>query len=155
MALEKDNINGVDGVTDENENPLDEEQSAHNKAADILTLRRTAKEVKRHKVIVRIISILIVILVALVAIGYAASYFYDKYGTFTVKVNKYDMINQGLSLSETPEYEKSIASLNADILYDITNISGEDIPENVDKINGAHNGENYIAYTFYLINSTF
>ena len=88
MALEKDNINGVDGVTDENENPLDEEQSAHNKAAYILTLRRTAKEVKRHKVIVRIISILIVILVALVAIGYAASYFYDKYGTFTVKVNK-------------------------------------------------------------------
>lgn len=153
MALEKDNINGIDGVTDENENPIDKEQSAHNKAADILTLRRTAKEVKRHKVIVRIISILIVILVALVAIGYAASYFYDKYGTFTVKVNKYDMINQGLSLSETPEYEKSIASLNADILYDITNISGEDIPENVDKINGAHNGENYIAYTFYLINS--
>lgn len=124
-----------------------------NKAVDILTLRRTAGEVKRHKIIVRIISILVIVLIALVAVAYAVSYFYDKYGSFTVKVNKYDMINQGLTLSETPEYDKSIATLNADILYDMTNISGEDLPDNVDKINGAHNGENYIAYTFYLINS--
>lgn len=124
-----------------------------NKAADILTLRRTAGEVKRHKVIVRIISILVIILIALVAMTYAVSYFYDKFGSFTVMVNKYDMINQGLTLSETPEYDRTISVLNADILYDMTNISGEDLPDNVDKINGTHNGENYIAYTFYLINS--
>lgn len=49
--------------------------------------------------------------------------------------------------------QKSTAVLNADILYDMTNISGLDIADNVDKINGAHNGENYIAYTFYLINA--
>ena len=124
-----------------------------NTSVDILTLRRTAGEVKRHKVITRAISILIIILVALVAAAYAVSYFYDKFGSFTVMVNKYDMVNQGLTLSETPEYDRSIATLNAGILYDMTNISGEDLPDNVDKINGAHNGGNYIAYTFYLINS--
>lgn len=123
------------------------------KTSDILTLRRTAKEARRYKVIVRILSVLLVVLVALVAIAYAVSYFFDKYGSFTVMVNKYDMINQGLTLSETPEYSKSIATLNAGILYDMTNISGEDLPDNIDKINGAHNGDNYIAYTFYLINS--
>jgi hypothetical protein len=63
------------------------------------------------------------------------------------------MINQGLTLSESPDYNKTIAVLNADIVYDMTNISGNDIPPNVDKVNGCHNGENYIAYTFYLINS--
>jgi hypothetical protein len=63
------------------------------------------------------------------------------------------MIHQGLSLSETPDYEKAIAVLNADIVYDMTNISGEDLPDNLDKVNGCHNGNNYIAYTFYLINS--
>lgn len=120
---------------------------------DILTLRRTAGEARRHKVIVRIASLAVIALVALIALAYAVSYFYEKYGSFTVRVNKYDMVNQGLTLSETPEYEKSIAVLNADIVYDITNISGLDIPENVDKINGCHNGENYIAYTFYLINA--
>ena len=63
------------------------------------------------------------------------------------------MVHQGLTLSETPEYDRSNAVLNANIIYDITNISGEDIPPNVDMINGSHNGDNYIAYTFYLINS--
>lgn len=135
------------------ERSAENDRNSRNKTVDVLTLRRTAGEVKRHKVIVRIISILLVVLIALVAIAYAVSYFYDKYGSFTVMVNKYDMINQGLSLSETPEYEKSIATLNADIIYDMTNISGKDLPDNLDKINGVHNGDNYIAYTFYLINS--
>lgn len=139
------------------EGPDEEQDSAErdprNKMTDILALRRTAKEVKRQKVVARAISVLIIILVALVAIAYAVSYFYDKFGSFTVMINKYDMINQGLTLSETPEYDRSIATLNAGILYDMTNISGEDLPQNLDMINGAHNGDNYIAYTFYLINS--
>lgn len=120
---------------------------------DIITLRRTAKEVKKYVVWVRVMSVLLIVLIALIAVGYAISYFYDKFGGFTVQVNKFDMINQGLSLSETPEYDKSIATLNADIVYDMTNISGMDLPANIDMINGAHNGEGYMAYTFYLINA--
>lgn len=123
------------------------------KVRDVLELRRSAKEVKRHAVIMRVLGLLVIILIALVAVAYAISYFYDKYGSFTVKINKYDMMRQGLTLSETPEYDQSNAVLNADIVYDMTNISGEDIPENVDMVNGSHNGESFIAYTFYLINS--
>lgn len=123
------------------------------KFKDIVELRRSAKEVKRHVVVTRMLALIAVILIALVAIAYAISYFYDKFGSFTVKVNKYDMVNQGLSLSTTPDYDRSIAELSADIVYDMTNISGEDLPENIDMINGSHNGQNYIAYTFYLINS--
>ena len=122
------------------------------KPIDVVTLRRDTKEVKRHSLFVRSIKLIIVILIALLAIAYAISYFYNEYGSFTVKVNKYDMVNQGLTLSETPNYEKSISELNADIVYDMTNISGKDLPLNVDSINGSHNGKNYIAYTFYLIN---
>lgn len=120
---------------------------------DVLELRRTAKEVKRHVVIMRVLGLLVIILIAIVAIAYAISYFYDKYGSFTVKINKYDMMRQGLTLSETPEYDRTNAVLNADIVYDMTNISGEDLPENIDMVNGSHNGESYIAYTFYLINA--
>ncbi len=123
------------------------------KIRDVLELRRTAKEVKHHVVLMRIMSLLLIILIAIVAIAYAFSYFYDKFGSFTVKISKYDMLQQGLTLSETPEYDKANAQLNADIVYDMTNISGEDLPANVDMINGSHNGDSYIAYTFYLINS--
>ena len=121
------------------------------RVVDTLALRRTAKEAKRYVVLMRLLKILAIILIAIVAAAYAVSYFYDKYGSFTVKISKYDMIDQGLTLSETPDYTTSNSRLNADILYDMTNISGEDLPDNIDKINGSHNGEGYIAYTFYLI----
>lgn len=123
------------------------------KLRDVLELRRTAKEVKRYAVIMRIMGLLAAFLIAIVAIAYAISYFYDKFGSFTVRVSKYDMLNQGLSLSETPDYINTNAVLDADIVYDMTNISGNDLPLNLDNVNGSHNGENYIAYTFYLINS--
>ncbi len=129
------------------------QEARPDKTVDVLALRRSAKEVKRYAIITRVLALLIIILVAIIAIAYAISYFYDKYGSFTVKINKYDMMRQGLTLSETPEYEKTVSSLNADIIYDMTNISGEDLPDNIDMINGSHNGESYIAYTFYLINS--
>ncbi len=120
---------------------------------DVLELRRTAKETKRYIVIMRVLGLLAIILAAIVAVAYAISYFYDKFGSFTVRINKYDMVRQGLTLSETPDYEIANARLDANTVHDMTNISGKDLPENIDSINGSHNGESYIAYTFYLINS--
>ena len=125
------------------------------KQSNVVKLRRTAGETKRYAVIMRVLGLLAVILTVIVAVVYAAAYFYNKYGSFTVKVNKYDMVNQGLSLSETPDFDHTISVLNAGIVYDMTNISGKDLPENIDMINGSHNGENYIAYTFYLIKQEF
>lgn len=126
---------------------------AETRVIDVLELRRTAKETKRHVVVMRVLGLLVILLVAVIAIAYAISYFHDKYGSFTVKINKYDMMRQGLTLSEVPEYDKTNSVLNANIVYDMTNISGEDLPDNLDMINGSHNGESYIAYTFYLINA--
>ncbi len=123
------------------------------KLKDIVGLRRSASEAKRYVLITRIIGLLIIILVVIVAVAYAISYFYDKFGSFTVRVNKYDMVNQGLCLSETPDYDRKVSVLNANTVYDMTNISANDLPENIDMVNGSHNGKNYIAYTFYLINS--
>ena len=120
---------------------------------DVLELRRTAKETKRYKILIRILALITLILIMVVAAAYAISYFYSKFGSFTVRIDKYDMVKQGLTLSETPDYDISQSVLNADIVYNMTNISGMDIPANVDQINGAHNSDNYIAYTFYLINS--
>lgn len=122
------------------------------KIKDIAQLRRTAKQVKKHVLVTRILGLLVIILIAIISVTYVISYFYDKFGSFTVKVSKYDMVNQGLTLSETPEYDHTVSLLKADITYEMTNISGNDLPANIDMINGSHNGKNYIAYTFYLIN---
>ena len=74
------------------------DQERSEKLRDVATLRRTAKEVKKHVLLTRVISLLVVILIGLISIAYAVAYFYDKFGSFTVRVNKYDMVNQGLML---------------------------------------------------------
>lgn len=135
---------------EENPQPLEKHETD---MTDILTLRRGADEVKKYTVMRRLCAILAVVLIAIISLVYAISYFYDKFGSFTVKIDKYDMVRQGLSLSETPEFDRTTSRLNADIVYDMTNISGEDLPANIDRVNGSHNGADYIAYTFYLTNS--
>lgn len=118
-----------------------------------LTLRRTAKEAKKSAVIRRGLMIVAMFLIMVVAITYLVSYFYDKMGSFTIKVNKYDMARQGITLSETPDIDNPKSRLNADIKVDMYNISGLDLPKDLDEHDGSHNGDNYIAYTFYLANS--
>ena len=46
------------------------------KVIDVLELRRTAKEVKRHTVLMRVLGLLAIILILIVAIAYGISYFY-------------------------------------------------------------------------------
>ena len=66
------------------------------KVRDVLELRRTAKEIKRYRMLMRSIALLVVLLIIIVAVAYAISYFYDRFGAFTIRVDKYDMVRQGL-----------------------------------------------------------
>ena len=88
---------------DSAENVSDEEKQISDDIRNTLGLRRTAKETKRYKVLIRIFGLIMLLLIMIVAAAYAISYFYTKFGCFTVSVDKYDMVQQGLTLSETPE----------------------------------------------------
>ena len=116
-------------------------------------LRRTAAEVKQYRVMMRIIPIAVACATALLALVYAVTVMYSKYGSFTVTVNKFDNLKYALTLSETPDFADPIARLNCKAAKDITNIDGRSLPQDLDMINGEHNGENYVAYTFYCKNA--
>lgn len=115
-------------------------------------LARTAKEAKNYSVIKKVLITFIISSMLLLVVVYTLSALYTKYGSFTVTVNKFDATHYGLSLSETSQFETQISRLNVKAAENITNISGQDLPEDIDSINGQHNGENYLAYTFYLKN---
>lgn len=117
-----------------------------------MSLRRSAGEIKKYIIIKKAASALCILLSVITATTYLASFLYDQFGSFTVNINKYDMVKQGLTLSETPEFESPMARLNAKAAKDITNISGDRIPPDVDNINGEHNGDDYTAFTFYVKN---
>lgn len=82
-----------------------------------------------------------------------------KTGSFTVAVNRVDDLvqNQGVNsliLSDSKDFNYQTARLNAGIDKTLNNIEGSiDIPDWLDNIDGKHNGENYIAYTFYCKNN--
>ena len=116
-------------------------------------LRRTAAEVKRYRMLMRIIPIAVGCVTAALALLYAVTVLYSKYGSFTVTVNKFDNVRYALTLSETPEFSDPTARLNCKASEEITNIDGKSLPKDLDMINGEHNGKNYVAYTFYCKNA--
>ena len=118
-----------------------------------VSLRRTAEEVKRYRQYKKTVPIAIAIALLILIIGYVLSVMYMKFGAFTVAVNKFDNLDYALSLSTTPSFSYGTSRLNADIYEEITNIDGRLLPDYLDNIDGEHNGENYIAYTFYCKNA--
>lgn len=116
-------------------------------------LRRTAAEVKRYRVLIRVLPIAMSIAVVTLALVYTITTMYTKFGSFTVTVNKYDNVAHALTLSETPDFKDMTSRLNAASSQEITNISVATLPLDLDKINGSHNGDNYMAYTFYCRNA--
>lgn len=116
-------------------------------------LRRTAAEVKRYRMLMRIVPIALGCATMALALVYAVTVMYSKYGSFTVTVNKYDNVKYALTLSETPDFTDPIGRLNCKASEEITNIDGQELPKDLDMINGEHNGENYVAYTFYCKNA--
>ena len=119
----------------------------------ISVLKRTAREVRNYRTTIRILTMLLVILTVLTLIVYLVSALYKNQGSFTVHLDKYEMTQYGLSLSESREMTHMSSHLNAKISEKMTNISEKSIADNVDMIDGEHNGRDYIAYTFYLQNA--
>ena len=116
-------------------------------------IRVTAEELNKYAFRKRLFTILAIAGAVLLGTIYAISAVYMVTGSFTVNVNKYEMVKYGLSLSEYQDLSHPSSVLNAKIDQSITNIAEEDLPDNVDDIDGVHNGKNHIAYTFYLFNS--
>ena len=118
-----------------------------------VSIRRTATEIKNYRRWMRLIPIGIGVAVLVLVIGYVVSVLYMRFGAFTVMVNKFDHNEYALTLSESPNMQSYTSRLNAEIAETITNIDGsKDIPDWVDNVDGEHNGENYVAYTFYCSN---
>ena len=113
-------------------------------------LRVTAKEIRNFKVRRKIFLSLLAAVVTLTSLLYIASALHRNMGRLSVGIAKDDMARYGMTLSETRDMKHCTSRLNAEINERITNISRNDLPDNLSMIDGQHNGEDYIAYTFYL-----
>lgn len=63
-------------------------------------------------------------------------------------------VKKGIILSDDVNFERKTVKLSATQVRDVTNITYDWLPTNLDEeADGSHNGENYVAYTFYCKNS--
>lgn len=116
-----------------------------------VTAEKLEKKKKRLKYTRRIV---IVLFVLLLAVFFVLMVVY-KGGSFTVTLDPNFALKSGLVLYENKSDPRPQNRLYAKEIEFMDNISVNWIPDNInDEADGSHNGENYIAYTFYLENQS-
>lgn len=110
-------------------------------------IKKRKKFYKRTKLIVFIILLILIFSFIILSIVYNG-------GRFTVTLDNNFALKSGIILYETEEFQNDqTRKLYAENIDFLDNISIDWLPKDIDnEKDGSHNGENYIAYTFYLEN---
>lgn len=116
-------------------------------------IRNTAKEVKTARRIRNIIIISVIAFVIALILIYIISVLYSRYGSFTVSIKDYKDTDYQMILSDKYDFLHPTSYLNTTAVQRLTNIDGNKLPIDLNDVDGSHNGDNYMAYTFYLKNT--
>ena len=112
-----------------------------------------SEKLKRRERKIRVIKLgLLIIALFLIIIYFLLRLFYEG-GAFTVALDDALARKGGLVMYERLADKNEKKILKVDQLEFVDNISINWIPSNIDEMgDGTHNGDNYIAYTFYIEN---
>lgn len=113
----------------------------------------TADKVRKRKKTVRVVRrSLLILLIFLVLLYIILDVIYSE-GRFTVILDSNKTLESGLAIFDSLNNSHGKRKLEATPIKFMDNISYKWIPENVDtEADGPHNGQNYIAYSFYVEN---
>lgn len=128
----------------------------NNKDCDVMAIRTvkvTAKKLEQKKKRIKYTKrIVIFLFLLLLALFFILMVIY-KGGNFTVTLDPNFSLESGIVLYDNLEYKTPRNKLYAEELEFMDNISVDWLPSDIDtEGDGAHNGDNYIAYTFYVGN---
>lgn len=113
----------------------------------------TANKVKKRKRNEKIVTIVLLLLLLFLVIAYFILNIIYNEGSFTISMDKNVYLESNLVMYESLNDRSSVLKISTSKLAFMDNISINWLPENINKeAEGAHNGENYIAHSFYLEN---
>lgn len=95
----------------------------------------------------------VIIISIILAILFILSAFYTGAGEFVINLDS-GMSRDGFYLSNTTDFKEKMVCIRGTAVVSADNINVFDISDNVSDVDGMHNGENYVAHTFYLTNET-
>lgn len=114
----------------------------------------SAKKVKRRKKIKRISKIALLILMLVLLISYIVVGIIYNGGNFTITLDKNLFLQKRLIIYDDPNNKVYRSELHAKSIETFDNISYKWLPNDLDNHEGgSHNGDNYIAYTFFIENT--
>lgn len=112
-----------------------------------------ADKIKNWHKLGRVLKISLLILLLLLLVIYIVLKVRFHEGSFVVNLQPNENLESGLAIYESPNDPTGKRVLKTEDLQFMDNISIKWLPENIDtEGDGAHNGDNYIAYTFYIEN---
>lgn len=116
-------------------------------------VRVTGDKLYKRKILIRILLIIVASLLLFLSIVYAGLYLVNEVGNFTVNLDPNLKATQHIEVSQYKDFSKTSLTLRADALDYMDNISELWLPDDIDAdYDGPHNGQEYIAYTFYVRN---
>jgi hypothetical protein len=95
----------------------------------------------------------VLVMLLLVAGLFILAFMQEKMGNFTINLNRLELYRKGIAIDTSGDFNEPTARLSANTVQDATNMSLEDLPDNIDDQDGDHNGKNYMAYTYYVRNA--
>lgn len=115
------------------------------------TVSTTADKIRKKKILSQISKAVLLLLLLFAGAIYLIVYVIYNERNFTIALDK-DMLKSSIFLTEDGELDNKTRDLSATASEYMDNISVNWINENVDtEAVGQHNGDNYFAYTFYLV----
>ncbi len=113
----------------------------------------TAKKIKGRKNIEKYLSIGLILLLLILTLTYFILNIVYNEGSFTISLDRNTYLRENLIMYESLNDRSSVFKLSTSRLEFMDNISVDWLPEDINKEGeGSHNGNNYIAYSFYLEN---
>ncbi len=113
----------------------------------------SAKKLRRKKKVTKILKLIILFILLLLLITYLVFELMYKGGSFSVNLQRELYTKNNIIIYDDPDYKVFRSELFAETMNHFDNISGTWLPDNLDtRSNGSHNGENFVAYTFYVEN---
>ena len=109
-------------------------------------------KLKREKKLSKTAKLILLILILLLLILYLVFGLIYNRGNFSITLDKNLYFEKDLIIYDNPDYKVFRTELYAAVPEIFDNISYKWLPDDLTEYNGSHNGDNYVAYTFYIEN---
>lgn len=115
--------------------------------------RRDAREINKETKKKRIAGIILASVIVVMGIIWLISWLLTTIGDLVIEIED-TAAKKGIIVSASADMSDPQLRLTAENVVEVTNITKDWLPANLDEEkDGAHNGQNYLAYTFYLSNN--